>query len=411
MGWNRESVKSRPISMSVQTAVVLAAGEGTRLRPLTRNRPKPMLPAANRPILEHVLDALVDAGIRHIILVVGYRRERVQEHFGSTYRDVTLQYALQEKQLGSGHALLQARGAIDEPLVVVNGDRVIEASSVRDVIKGFEHGTAAAAMAVLEGRDTTQYGAVTLHDRDIAELVEKPDTDEYRLINGGIYAFGPSIFDAIDETPRTGGELALTDTIVRILETDRIRGTLTGGLWVDATYPWDLLKVADEVLARGRVTEPQEGDGVWIHADATVHKNATLRAPVVVGSDCEIGPGAVIGPAVALGRNVTVGPNTTINRSVIDTDGRVEAGSVIREAVVGGDVHLGVASTIPGGPSDVRVGSEVHEGQQLGAVVADRARTEGGVSFDPGTLLGPNVRVGPGAHVSGTIREGAEVVC
>jgi len=369
-----------------------------------------MLPAANRPI-EHVFDALIDAGIRHIVLVVSYRYERVQEYFGSAYRNIKLQYVFQEKQLGSGHALLQACGAVDEPLVVVNGDRVIEASSVHDVIETFEHGTAAAAIAVLEGRDTTQYGAVTFHDRDTAELVEKPDTDEHRLINGGIYTFGPSIFHAIDEIPRTEGELALPDTIVRILETDRIRGTLTGGLWIDATYPWDLLKIADEVLARGRVTESKKRDGVWIHDHVTVHESATLRPPVVIGSDCETGPGAVVGPAVALGRNVTVGPNTTTDRSIIDIDGRVEAGSTVRDAVVGGDVHLDVDSTIPGGPADVRVDSELHEDRQLGAVIADQGRIEGGVSFEPGTLVGPNVRVGPGAHLSGTIREGTEVVC
>jgi len=396
--------------MSVQTAVVLAAGEGTRLRPLTRNRPKPMLPAANRPILEHVLDALIEAGTRHVILVVGYRRERVQEYFGPTYRDVTLQYVVQEKQLGSGHALLQAREAVDGPLLVVNGDRVIEAGSVRDVAEAFEEGTAGAAMAVLERHDTSQYGAVTLRDRDVAELVEKPDTDEYRLINGGVYAFGPSIFRAIDDTPRDAGELALTDTISRLLETERVRGVRTGGLWVDATYPWDLLEVAEEVLARGRVAEPRRREGVWIDDDATVHGDATLRRPVVVGSDCEVGPGAVVGPAVALGQNVTVGPNTTVERSVVDTDGRVAAGSTLRDAVLGGDVHLGPATTIPGGPADVRVGAEVFEAQQLGAVVADRTRARGNACFEPGALVGPNVRVGTGAHVRGTVREGAEVV-
>ncbi len=396
--------------MSVQTAVVLAAGEGTRLRPLTRNRPKPMLPAANRPILEHVLDALVEAGLRRVVLVVGYRRERVQEYFGPTYRDVTLQYVVQGKQLGSGHALLQTREAVDGPVLVVNGDRVIEAGSVRDVVDTFEDGTASAAMAVLERHDTSQYGAVTLHDRDVADLVEKPDTDEYRLINGGIYAFEPSIFGTIDETPRDAGELALTDTIARLLETGRVRGVRTGGLWVDATYPWDLLEVTEEVLARGRVAEPRRGEGVWVDADATIHEDATLRQPVVVGSDCEVGPGAVVGPTVALGQNATLGSNTTIERSVVDTDGRVDAGSTLRDAVLGQDVHLGAATTISGGPADVRVGERVFENQQLGAVVADRTRARGDVSFAPGTLIGPNVHIGPGAHVSGTVREGAEVV-
>ena len=396
--------------MSVQTAVVLAAGEGTRLRPLTRNRPKPMLPAANRPILEHVLDALVDASVRHIVLVVGYRRERVQEHFGPTYRDVSLEYVVQGKQLGSGHALLQAREAVDGPVLVVNGDRVIEASSVRDVAGAYEEGSAAAAMAVLEHPDTGQYGAVTLHDREVADIVEKPDTDEYRLINGGVYAFSPSIFDAIAETPREAGELALTDTLSRLLDSERVRGVHTQGLWVDATYPWDLLAVADEVLARCRVAEPLRGDRVWVHDEATVHPDATLRGPVVVGPDSEIGPGAVLGPTVSLGGNVTVGPNATVERSVVDIDARVDAGSTLRDAVLGGGVHLGAATTIPGGPADVRVGSRVFESQRLGAVVADRTQVRGGASFAPGTLVGPNVTVGPGVHVTGTVSEGAEVV-
>jgi glucose-1-phosphate thymidylyltransferase len=396
--------------MTVTTAVVLAAGEGTRLRPLTRNRPKPMLPAANRPILEHVLDALVDAGIERIVLVVGYRRERVQEHFGPTYRDVPLGYVGQEKQLGSGHALLQARGAVDGPLLVVNGDRVIEGQCVRDVVDAYRADTARAAMAVLERRNIRQYGAVTLQGRDIAELVEKPESDDYRLINAGIYAFDPSIFDAIERTDRDAGELALTDTISRLLGTGRVRGVHTGGLWVDATYPWDLLEVAAEVLERGRVSESQRGDGVWIDDEATVHGTATLRPPVVVGPDSEVGPGAVVGPTVALGGNVTVGPNATVERSVLDTDTRVDAGSTLRDAVLGQDVHLGAATTVPGGPADVRVGAEVFERQQLGAVVGDRTRARGAVSFAPGTLVGPSVEIGTGTHVSGTIDEGAEVV-
>ena len=396
--------------MSVQTAVVLAAGEGTRLQPLTRNRPKPMLPAANRPILEHVLDALVDAGVERIVLVVGFRRERVQEHFGPSYRDVDLEYVVQQKQLGSGHALLQARDAVDEPTLVVNGDRVIEASSVEDVATTFETGDAPAAMAVLEHPDTSQYGAVTLHDRDIAEIVEKPETGENRLINAGIYAFEPSIFDAIEATPREAGELALTDTIDRLLESERVRAVQTGGLWVDATYPWDLLEVASEVLARGRVVEPETDERVWVDDAASIHEDATLRSPVVVGPDCEVGAGAVVGPNVALGHNVTVGPNTTVERSILDTDARVDAGSTLQDAVLGRDVHLGAATTIPGGPSDVRVGRQVFEEQRLGAVLGDRVRTRGGVTFEPGALVGPRVRVGTGAHVSGTVTDGTEVV-
>ncbi len=396
--------------MSVRTAVVLAAGEGTRLRPLTRNRPKPMLPAATRPILEHVLDALVEAGAQELVLVVGYRRDRVQEYFGPTYRDVPIEYVIQDKQLGSGHALLQAREAVDGACVVVNGDRLIEAGSVRAVVDAFESDDAPAALAVIERPSVHHYGAVVLRDRDIAEIVEKPDTDEFRLINAGIYAFDESIFAAIDGTSRSDGELGLTDTIADLVATERVRGVRTEGLWVDATYPWDLLEVAAEVLARGRVDQPEDGDAVWVDPTANVHESAVLQGPVAIGPDSEIGPGAVVGPIVAVGRNGTVGANATIQRSVLDADARVAAGSTVIDAVLGQNVHLGPATTIPGGPADVRVGTEVFEDQPLGAVVADRARAAGDVSFEPGTLVGPSVSIHSGAHVRGRVTEGAEVV-
>ncbi len=398
------------MGMSVRTAVVLAAGEGTRLRPLTRNRPKPMLPAANRPILEHVLDALVDAGLKEIVIVVGYRRERVQEHFGPEYRGVPLRYVIQGKQLGSGHALLQAREAVSGPVLVVNGDRLIEAGAVVEVTDAFEADDAPAAMAVVERQDTRHYGAVRLRDRDIAEIVEKPRRDDFRLINAGIYAFEDRIFEAIEATERDAGELALTDTIAELIATDRVRGVRTGGMWVDATYPWDLLEVAAEVLARGRVRETEVRDGIWVDADAQIHEGADLQAPVVIGPDCEVAASAVVGPGTALGRNVTVGPNVTVEGSVVDDDGRLGAGSTVLQGVFGQTVRLGAGTTVPGGPADVRIGQRVHEDQELGAVLADRVQAAGAVNVAPGTLVGPNVTMGTGVTVSGTVQEGAEVV-
>src|SRR6056297_875981 len=145
--------------MHIDTAVVLAAGEGTRLRPLTRNRPKPMLPAANRPILEHVFDALVEAGIEKLVVVVGYKRDRVQDHFGPTYRGVPISYVSQTKQLGSGHALLQARSVVDGPVLVMNGDRLVDAATIEEVDTSYAE-TGNTSIAVLERQDTSRYGAV-----------------------------------------------------------------------------------------------------------------------------------------------------------------------------------------------------------------------------------------------------------
>jgi len=396
--------------MSVRTAVVLAAGEGVRLRPLTSNRPKPLLPAGNRPILEHVLDALVDAGMERLVLVVGYRRERVQEHFGPEYRDVPVEYVRQKKQLGSGHALLQAREAVSGSMVVVNGDHLVESDAVTDVVSAFETDDADATMAVIERDDPSTYGAVRIANSDVAEITEKPETDDYRLINAGIYAFGASIFDAIEATPRTAGELALTDTIGRIVVRRRVRAVRVGGLWVDATYPWDLLAVTERVLEDGRAPEPAQSEGIWVDSDALVSEDATLRQPVVVGPDCEIGPGSVVGPNVALGPNATVGANVTIERAVLDVDSRVGHGSTLVDAVFGQDTSVGVETVIPGGPADVRVDQTVFEDQRLGAVLADRVQVGGGVTFEPGALVGTGARVESGVTVRGRVANGAEVV-
>ena len=412
--------------MTVRAAVVLAAGEGTRLRPLTRNRPKPMLPAADRPILEHVFDALIGAGIERLHVVVGYKRDRVQDHFGPTYRNVPVNYVPQDKQLGSGHALLQARDAVSEEdgFLVVNGDQVIERQMVADVLDAFEDDDGSATLAVTEQADVSRYGAVVMDGDRVVELVEKPDTDEYRLLNAGVYAFDPTIFDAIEDTPRVQGELALTDTLVRLIDGEHgrndsdgpsdadgptIRGVVTEELWEDATYPWDLLDVSRDLLLHGRVTEPEREESVWVADSATVHDDAILQGPVVVGPDTEVRPGAVVGPYAALGRNATVGANAVVSRSVLDTDARLGPNSTLLDCVTGQGVVLGADTTVPGGPGDVRVGDTVFEGQRLGAVLADRVRAKGDVSVAPGTLVAPSATLHTGVTVSENINERAEV--
>ena len=369
-----------------------------------------MLPAANRPMLGYVLDALVDAGIERVCLVVGYKRNRVQEYFGPQYREAPLTYVHQAKQVGSGHALLQARESVEGPMLVVNGDRVIESTLVEDVRRTFERHGGPAALGVLERPNVSQYGAVVLQQGRIERIVEKPDSDDYRLINTGVYAFDTSVFDAIAETPRRDGELQLPDTIARLIEAGDVYGVHTEGLWADATYPWDLLTLTQELLARSRIDEPERAVDVWTNDSARVHDDATLQAPVVVGPDCEVGPGAVVGPTTALGRNVTVGSNATVERSVLDTDTRLEAGSTLIDCVTGEDVMFGPGTIAAGGSADVQVGSRVFEGQCLGAVVGDRTEAVGDASFAPGTLVGPNARLDHGVRASGRIAAGAEVV-
>ena len=278
------------------SAVVLAAGEGIRLRPLTANRPKPMLPAGTRPILEHVLNALIDAGVDDIHLVVGYQANRVRSYFGSTYRDVPITYHNQTNQLGSGHALLQARDGPDGPFLLVNGDQIIDYRIVEAVSEA--HGDAAATLAVVEGPEAVDYGAVHLDGSEVTELIEQPASGEFRLFNAGVYAFTEQIFETLETLSVERGELPLTDAIQQLItdEDHSVGGVRTDHFWMDATHPWDLLSLSRELLSRGWVDAPAVDTDIYVAESAHVHPDATLVGPVVVDSDAVIEAGAVVGP-------------------------------------------------------------------------------------------------------------------
>ncbi|MFW5956675.1 MAG: sugar phosphate nucleotidyltransferase, partial [Halorhabdus sp.] len=143
-------------------AVVLAAGEGERLAPLTESRPKPMLPAANRPILSYVFDALVAADVDSLVVVIGYERDHIRDQFGNAYGDTPIEYVVQEKQLGSGHALRKAKGAVDGPFLVVNGDQIVAPEMVAAVRDAYDPDSAVGAIGAIEHEDAAEYGTVAI---------------------------------------------------------------------------------------------------------------------------------------------------------------------------------------------------------------------------------------------------------
>jgi glucose-1-phosphate thymidylyltransferase len=395
--------------MTVDSAVILSAGEGDRLQPLTQYRPKPMLPAGNRPILEHVFDALIDAGIDDIHLVVGYGRDKVQSHFGPSYRGRTIEYHVQEKQLGSGHALLQARSAIDSDFLVINGDEVISSHQIETIVDGHEPGDGV-TFGVIESDEAAMYGAVRLSGNRVTEFVEKPQSDGYRLQNVGCYVFTPSIFDEIEATPTEQGELALTDPIARLVRKgDSVRGVRVEGLRCEVTYPWDLIELGSLLLHDRQVSEPERDPGVFVSETAEIHPDATLRAPVAIGKDAVVDAGAIVGPNVALGPNVSVEAATTVVRSVVDADARIDTGSTLIDGIVGAGAVVEPTVSVPGGVGNVRIGQTVHETQRLGCVLADRARLGGGATVVPGVLIGPEATVDSGVVVSENVPERAEV--
>ncbi|ELZ81360.1 glucose-1-phosphate thymidylyltransferase [Haloferax larsenii JCM 13917] len=390
--------------MPIESAVVLAAGEGMRLRPLTKYRPKPMLPVTNVPILEHVFDALVASGISEIHVVVGYKRDRVQEYFGFEYDGVPLTYHVQEQQLGSGHAVLQAQPGVDGPFLVVNGDQLTSPEIVDAVVEAHAAGEQLGTISVVESELASRYGAVSLDGDTVTDLVEKPGEGHHRLLNAGVYAFEPAIFDRIASTPAEDGERSLTTALTSAIETgSTLTGVRTEGLWRDATYPWDLLSLSAEMLDRS-------DEEVTIDPSATVADGAIVRAPVVVGPDAVVAPGAVVGPYTTVGRNASIGCNAVVEHTIVDEDTRIGPNATLVDSVTGRGVDIAAGVTIEGGDGDVRIGDRIHEEVELGAVVADRTELGGGVSAEPGTIVGAEASVATGVVLDGVVEDGVEVV-
>ena len=392
------------------SAIVLAAGEGIRLRPLTANRPKPMLPAGTRPILEHVLNALIDAGVNDIHIIVGYRANRVRSYFGPTYRDVPITYHTQTNQLGSGHALLQARDGPDGSFLLVNGDQIID-SRIINVVSS-SHTETAATLAVVEGSNAADYGAVRLDGDHVTELTEQPETGDFRLFNAGVYAFGQQIFNTLEALSVERGELPLTAAIQQLITDDdhAVSSVRTDHFWMDATHPWDLLKLSRELLTRGWVEAPSVDETTYVADSARVHPDATLVGPVVVGSDAVIEAGAVVGPYAAIGSSATVGAGTVLRDVVVDTDTTIGPNTTATDLVVGQGCDIGAGLTAAGRPTEVVLNGAVYSDIDLSGVLADRVEIGGGATLEPGTLVGPDATIGDGVVARGRIDGGSEVV-
>ncbi|MFW6318500.1 MAG: sugar phosphate nucleotidyltransferase, partial [Halorubrum sp.] len=233
--------------------VVLAAGRGTRMRPLTDRRPKPLLPVGDRSLLERVFDTAIDV-VDEFVVVTGYRGAAIRESIGESYRGHPVTYVRQAEANGTAHAVAQAAPVVDDDFLVLNGDVVVDASLPRALADA--KGTAVAATEVVDPR---AYGVLsTATDGTLAGIVEKPADPPTNLANVGCYAFESGVFEYIDRTPESErGEHEITTTIDLLLaDGHRIDVAPYEGTWLDVGRPWELLMVNE--MALGELTESGE---------------------------------------------------------------------------------------------------------------------------------------------------------
>ena len=389
---------------AIDQAVVLAAGKGQRVRPLTRYQPKPMLRVAGRPILEYPLDAVVETGVEHVVLVVGHGGNRIQNRFESSYRGVDITYVTQSTQLGSGHALQAAADHVDGEFLVVNGDNVIDETMTRVTADRYAESEAAACLAVVTSDRAGEYGTVGVSDGVVDRIDEHGDGVSAR-INAGVYAFDESVFDALDRIEFEDGERPLTGAIGE-LEGPVVAAT-PNGVWFDSSYPWELLRTNERIL----YAHPTLADaGERVKDSARIHESAVIGENALIGPDCTVSAGAVVKGGTCLLSSTIVGENAVIEGSIVGPDSRVGANALLRDTIVGGGATIGDGTVSPGRSATLVVDGVEYTDRRLGGVVADRATVGANVTISPGCRIGPRGRVASGIALRRDVPENAEVV-
>ncbi|MDG5759856.1 UTP--glucose-1-phosphate uridylyltransferase AglF [Natronococcus sp. A-GB1] len=224
-------------------AVVLAAGEGTRLRPLTEDKPKGLVEVDEKPIITHCLDRLVELGASEFVIVVGYLKEKIIDHYGDEYRGVPITYAHQREQNGLAHALLCVEEHIDDDFMLILGDNVFEAN-LEDVVRRQQEERADAAFLVEEvpWEEASRYGVCDTNAYgEITDVIEKPDDPPSNLVMTGFYTFTPAIFHACHLVqPSDRGEYELSDAVDLLIQSGRTIDAIGLDGWrIDVGYPED----------------------------------------------------------------------------------------------------------------------------------------------------------------------------
>ena len=420
-------------------AVILTAGEGTRLRPLTLNQPKGMIPVANKPILEYMVEALASNFVKDIIMIVGYKKERIMSHFGdgSNFK-VNIQYVEQTKQLGTAHALKMAEPYIKSEFLVVPGDNIIDSKGLKKLLQSGKKNDC--AMLISRCDTPAKYGVVGLEGKNVAKIVEKPkvtgdlmttgvpsiftlalwDHKEKTLsdiISTGIMKLSPKFFKAIDSIGDDEDRYDLTSAVQHFIsKKNKILGVMTE-TWSDAVYPWDLLALNEIALGRvaarkgGKVGRDVNIQGPVKIGDGTrIHPNTFIQGPAIIGKGCEIGPSVVILPSTSIGDNVTIAPFCEVEHSIIMDDIQMDSFSHISNSIISSGTRLGSHFVASASESQVQMGRDLMDVRQIGTIIGEDCEVGHHVVSTPGSIIGANTKIASLKEILHNIPNNSNVV-
>ena len=333
-------------------AVILAGGEGTRLRPLTLTTPKPVVPVVDRPFLRHQLDLLATAGVTEIVFSVAYRPERIQSVFGDgAALGRKIRYAMEETPLGTGGAVKNAEAELDGTTIVFNGD-ILTDVDLPAVVRRHREAGASATLVLTPVPNPAAYGLVELDESGrVRRFIEKPDPSQITTdtINAGIYVLEKETLSLMPPGVSHSIERAFFPAL--LARGDHVAAYVHRGYWIDIGTPEKYLQVHRDIL-RGRFPVELRGRaaaGGWIEGEAEIDPGATLEGPFYIGHGCRVAAGARVGPDAVLVGDVRVDEGATVRGSVLWRGAQVGAGARVEGALVGQSVRIGKSAAVTAG--------------------------------------------------------------
>lgn len=396
-------------------AIILSAGEGSRMRPLTLTKPKTMLPVAGKPIIQYNIESLRDNGITDILLIVRYKEEMVRNYFGDgSDFGVNIFYKTQKDFLGTANAISYGEDFIDDSIIVLNGDIILDDEIIHEIIKKYNYLTPDTLMLLTEVEDPSAFGVIEIENGNIKSIVEKPKREEApsNLVNAGIYIFNKDIFDKIRKTEISErGEYEITDSVsLQIKDNKTVIGHKTSKDWIDVGRPWELIEVNEDLI--GKLKTEIKGtieDGAFIHGEVFLDEGSVIKAGVYIegnvyiGKNCDIGPNSYIRGNTYFGDNVHVGNAVEIKNSIIMENTNVSHLSYVGDSVIGSNCNIAAGTNIANLRFDNATiktkikNQKIDSGRRkLGAIIGDSVKTGINSSFSPGVKVGHNSTIGSG---------------
>ncbi len=324
-------------------ALILVGGEATRLRPLTCNMPKAMVPVLNSPFLEHVIRYLRSYDVNNIVLAQGYLPKMMDDYFGDGTRFATrLTYSLETKPMNTAGAVKNAESYLDQRFLVLNGD-IFTDLNITAMIKFHTEMKAKVTIALTPVADPTAYGLIeTSPVGKVTRFLEKPTPEQVttNMINAGTYVIEREILDWVPPQTNYSFERQLFPQLLQ--RGEPVYAFSSPAYWIDIGKAETYFKLHRDLLT-GKVKGYNEAQGraITTGPGCNIHPDAEITGPAVIGANCAVGKGSrLVGPVV-LGTGIVVGENCLIDTSILWENSRLAPGVNLKECLIANDCRLG----------------------------------------------------------------------